>query len=168
MSRTLLTGGDDGSRGQTTQDFAIGISLFLLTSLFVFVFVPGLFTTYEADVSPGSQQQADRIAASMIENYSLEDRNNWLDSNFADVVGYTGSPAGVGQFQERYGTEDFRLINVTLRRADGDSISSVDGAGTQYDGQNAATITRLVVVPSINQCSPGGAEQVCRLIVRIW
>jgi hypothetical protein len=165
-------GRDDGRRGQTTQDFAIGISLFLLTALFVFVFVPTIFTPFDPGVAPGSQQQADRIAATMVDEYSIEDRRNWLDGSFASVVGYASAPSGpsnTDDLRQRYGTEDFRLINVTLRHANGTGIPTVQGAGTGYDGQQAASVSRLVVVPSIPECSPGGAPgTVCRLTVRVW
>jgi hypothetical protein len=170
MAGTPRVGGRD-DRGQTTQDFAIGISLFLLTALFVFVFVPTIFTPFDPGVAPGSQQQADRIAATMVDEYSIEDRGNWLNSSFETVVGY-GSGAGpfdASDLQQRYGTEDFRLINVTLRHANGTAISTVEGAGTGYDGQQAASVSRLVVVPSIEECSPGGSPgMVCKLTVRVW
>jgi hypothetical protein len=165
-------GRDDGRRGQTTQDFAIGISLFLLTALFVFVFVPTIFTPFDPGVAPGSQQQADRIAATMVDEYSIEDRRNWLDDTFSgEIVGVGGSDPSftVDTLRERYGTEGFRLINVTLRHANGTGIPTVQGAGTGYDGQQAASVSRLVVVPSIPECSPGGAPgTVCRLTVRVW
>ncbi|WP_276258682.1 DUF7287 family protein [Haloglomus litoreum] len=52
---------DGRSRGQTTLDFAVGISLFLLTMAFVVSFVPGILGPFES----GPQEEtvvADRIA----------------------------------------------------------------------------------------------------------
>lgn len=158
----------DRPRGQTTQDFAIGISLFLLTAIFVFVFLPTIFTPFDSGAAAGTQQQADRIAATIVDEYSMENRQNWLNASFSgDVVGSPG--ASVDDLRQRYGTEDFRFINVTLQRIDGSTIPGVQGGGTGYDGQQAGTVTRVVVVPDVEECSPGGADgRVCRLVVRVW
>jgi hypothetical protein len=51
-------------RGQTTLDFAIGISVFLITAMFVFAFVPGVLQPF----TQGAQEEtvvADRVASQL-------------------------------------------------------------------------------------------------------
>lgn len=53
------------SRGQTTLDFAIGVSVFLLAVAFVFSFVPGMvqpFTNSGQEEMVASNRMADRLA----------------------------------------------------------------------------------------------------------
>lgn len=54
-----------GHRGQTTLDFAVGMSLFLLTVIFVFSFVPGMLGPFQS----GPQEAtvvADRVASQLV------------------------------------------------------------------------------------------------------
>jgi hypothetical protein len=68
-----------GDRGQTTLDFAVGVSVFLLTAIFVLTFVPGMLEPFEE----GTQEEisaADRIATELVEGtLASPDRPNLLD-----------------------------------------------------------------------------------------
>lgn len=48
------------ARGQTTIDFGIGVSLFLMTIVFIFLFIPSMFTPFVSDQS--ATITADRTA----------------------------------------------------------------------------------------------------------
>ncbi|RNJ25746.1 DUF7287 family protein [Halosegnis longus] len=52
-------------RGQTNIDFAIGMSLFLVTVSFVFLFVPTVFSPFE--VAQGQPLVADRAATRLVD-----------------------------------------------------------------------------------------------------
>ncbi|MFC7234481.1 DUF7287 family protein [Halosegnis marinus] len=53
------------ARGQTTLDFAVGVSVFLLTVGFVFLFVPSVFAPFE--VVQGTPVTADRAATHLVD-----------------------------------------------------------------------------------------------------
>jgi hypothetical protein len=53
-------------RGQTTLDFALGVSVFLLTAIFVLTFVPGMLEPFEESTQE-ELAAADRIATQLVE-----------------------------------------------------------------------------------------------------
>jgi hypothetical protein len=58
--RTARATASDAARGQTTIDFAVGATLFLLTMAFVFTFVPVMFQPFAT--SQSDPLVADRVA----------------------------------------------------------------------------------------------------------
>jgi hypothetical protein len=57
------------SRGQTTLDFAIGISIFLAVLLFIFLFLPGIlspFTESAQEETIASNRVADKLTSGML------------------------------------------------------------------------------------------------------
>lgn len=55
-----------GERGQTTLDFAVGVSIFLAVLLFIFLFIPGIlspFTASAQDETVISNRVADQLAS---------------------------------------------------------------------------------------------------------
>ncbi|PSQ10682.1 hypothetical protein BRC93_08575 [Halobacteriales archaeon QS_5_70_15] len=66
-------------RGQTTLDFALGVSVFLLTAIFVLTFVPGMLEPFEESTQE-ELSAADRIATDLIEEtLASPDRPHLLD-----------------------------------------------------------------------------------------
>jgi len=58
-----------GGRGQTTLDFAIGVSVFVVVMVFVFAFVPGIlvpFTDAEEDHTVSVGRYADTLAGDLL------------------------------------------------------------------------------------------------------
>jgi hypothetical protein len=183
-------------RAQTVQDFAVGVSVFLLAVAFVFAFVPSLFTPFSPSVDPGADQQATRVAAAMVDDLSQPDRPNWLRLSAVDAE-FTKSQSDL---QNDYDLPRVSQINVTLMpmnqtkaQADGPVLE----AGRPYSGQPAASTVRVVVVaaggtspspPRVTRCNPrydgypsgdgdpGDGDDVndyergeaCRLVIRIW
>ncbi|WP_255191886.1 DUF7287 family protein [Natronobeatus ordinarius] len=163
-------------RGQTTQDFAVGIGLFLLAIAFVFTYVPTLITPFSTPVGGAETAQADRIAATIVDDLSV-------DTDGANELNLTA-------FDERYESEEDRIENLGLRStttADGDPIAidrvnvtiyslneSTGGndlpvtAGDDYDeGQATSSASRIVTIDPAEgddyECNPA-----CRLSVRVW
>lgn len=66
-------------RGQTVLDFAVGVSVFLLTAIFVLTFVPGMLEPFEESTQE-EISAADRIATELVEEtLASPDRPNLLD-----------------------------------------------------------------------------------------
>nr|WP_162413217.1 hypothetical protein [Haloarcula salina] len=67
--RSKRRGDERATRGQTTLDFAIGISVFLAVLIFIFLFVPGLlspFTEGAQEETVVSNRVADGLTKSML------------------------------------------------------------------------------------------------------
>jgi hypothetical protein len=106
-------------RGQTNLDFAVGVSVFLLTAIFVLTFVPGMLEPFEE----GTQEEissADRIATQLVEEtlaspdrpYLLdrectviffESREDGFDPEGDDAENVDGD----GTFSEPFGTDTY-------------------------------------------------------------
>ncbi|USZ70725.1 DUF7287 family protein [Natronosalvus halobius] len=144
------------TRGQTTQDFAVGIGVFLLAVAFVFSFVPSLITPFSASTAPESAQ-ADRIAGEIITKYSSGEANELDLAALQDA-----DPDGLAEMGLRdTGSVRIDRINVTVVNA---TREPQFGVGNEYRGQSAGSATRIVTVsdPS-HDCDPA-----CRLVVRVW
>ncbi len=64
-------------RGQTTLDFAVGMSVFLLTTVVVVAFVPGMLEPFQT----GPQQStvvADRVATQLVEETLVRDGQHYV------------------------------------------------------------------------------------------
>lgn len=114
-------------RGQTTLDFAIGISIFLAVLLFILLFLPGIlspFTESAQAETVSSNRVADQLTqgtlASPSEPYVLnefctaeffEPDGDDADSNVPDRCNY---PAG--EVEEQVGVAESRQqVNITIR-----------------------------------------------------
>ncbi|MDS0282975.1 DUF7287 family protein [Haloarcula onubensis] len=173
-----------GERGQTTQDFAIGTSVMLVTIVGVFFFLQtGGLAVYEGTAPGVKQPQADRIATYLVENYTSEEGRNILrydepddsgiDDRLADdeASGDTELSAlmrnaGVDVSSDRRTNP---IVNVsivdgpTLR--DGRRAAATDGDALhwgEYRQGDAATSTRVVQLDGYD------CESVCWLVVRVW
>lgn len=108
-------------RGQTTLDFATGISIFLLSLAFVLVFVPGMlqpFTGGTQDDTPASNRVADDLSQRLLgdagEPYALDrecTRAFFNDSVSSDQCEFDNSLS----LEQRVGVVDHAHVNVTLR-----------------------------------------------------
>lgn len=55
------------NNGQISLDYLIGVTIFLLTFIFVFAFIPGMFSPFHSN-SDEITMAADRVAAVLVEN----------------------------------------------------------------------------------------------------
>jgi len=148
----------DTDRGQTAQDFAVGIGLFLLAVAFVFIFVPQIVEPYEAGIGSSEHSQADRAATMIVHNVSEEGSPGVLDP--AATASYL-STDDVEVLRERTGLPFTARINVTVRNVETGTMQWSDGA-VYREGRAAATATRIVRTTD-DTCEPA-----CRLDVRGW
>lgn len=145
------SGTDD--RAQTTQDYAVGIGLFLLAVVFVVTFLPSVLAPYDVVDDAERTNQAERIAIELIETTSTDDGRLTLDSAELDeMLDTLDDPTTVGLAAHR-------SVNVTLETLDGED--TVTSGGSDYTGAAAGSWTRIVMTDEA--CSDG-----CRLIVVVW
>jgi hypothetical protein len=144
-----------GGRAQTTQDYAVGIGVFLLTVAFVFAYVPTALGTTDAGAGSNAAV-ADRLATDLVANLSVEGYPTRLDDSAVSTFFAAG---GMGTLRSDYDLADTTAANVTLGYANGTAVTGRDvHAGTRYSEQQAATVSRLVVVDEVRY----------RLVVRVW
>lgn len=142
-------------RGQTTLDFALGISIFLAVILFVFTFVPGLLDPFalndeEETVLVG--QVADRLSQDTLgdpaEPYVLDRHctvaffNNSTDA--PDRCRY-----GDGVLHDRLNIPETKEVNVTIERNSTVGSTSADILCWNESTQKLA---------SADNCSPNGSD----------
>lgn len=175
-----------GVRGQTTQDFAIGTSVMLITIIGVFFFLQtGGLAVYEGTAPGVRQPQADRISSYLVENYSTEAGRNVLryggpdgiDEQLWDDEGTAQGPldglinnAGVDVSTDRRTdpTINVSIVNgSTLRtgqRTAAENSSDVPLHWGEYRRADPATSTRVIQLAGDDyDCDP-----VCWLVVRVW
>ncbi|WP_246987837.1 DUF7287 family protein [Halorientalis marina] len=174
-------------RGQTTQDYILGVSIMLATVLFVFGFLPGVFESYESSVDGIDQEQAERASEYIVAEYSVPGKQNILRNETGGSSDdlYSNLSTDFERFRQRAGlntqTErqakpnvNVAVVNASEFTLEGDSDIRepvyFEGRGfyefgDDYDNQSAATRTRVVTFsedPS-SECSPA-----CYLVVRVW
>lgn len=115
-------------RGQTTLDFATGVSIFLLTVLFVFSFVPGTLQPFTQN-SQAEMAGSDRVADLVVKDVLAEPGKPYvLDGNCTAKLMNDEPGPGCGfdgsKLSARLDLSDNQYINITVR---GDP----DGNGTE-------------------------------------
>jgi hypothetical protein len=157
-------------RAQTQQDFAVGISVFLLAVLFVFAYLPSTLASTDAEIEQQSYV-ADRLSASMLANVTAEDGANRLNgTRTTDFFAGHGDTAAI---RANYSLPSAANANVTLETLDGiscgidgDEVTCPPGGGTAvraaagdpYAQRGGATTTRIVGLDGDRY----------RLVVRVW
>ncbi|MEF8818121.1 MAG: hypothetical protein V5A31_01990 [Haloferacaceae archaeon] len=158
-------------RGQTQQDFAVGISVFLLAVFFVFAFVPTTIAPTDANTESESYV-ADRVGSSVVENVTTPAEAGRLDVDAAETFFSThGSGAAV---RANYSVAETTAVNVTLETLSGVTVAvdanatppaagpGVGGtlarAGDHYPGGVGVSATRVVRLD----------DRRYRLVVRVW
>ena len=145
-------------RGQTAQDFAVGISIFLLAIAFVFVFAPSLLTPYESTVGGDTIAKADRAAATIIHDASVDGGVNELDGG--SLEWYMEQNTSV--LQSSLALHSVDRINVTVQHVNGTVWQQ---SGQRFgEAQPRASASRIVTVEGGEfNCDPA-----CRVVVRVW
>ncbi|WP_265111290.1 DUF7287 family protein [Halosolutus halophilus] len=156
-------------RGQTTQDFAVGIGVFLLAVAFIFTYVPSLVTPYDSSVGGAETAQANRIADRIVENTTDSSTPNELNGSLYQER-FADDPENlIAELGLRANDDDdvFDRVNITIESLGDDSVDDADWSGGHvYDDQTAASSARIVTIDDDDgsiDCDPG-----CRLVVRVW
>ena len=159
-----------GERGQTTQDFAVGIGVFILAVAFVFSFLPSILTPFDSTVTGGQTAQADRVADRVVYNLSTEtgpenELNGSAYEAFVDDSDGLAERLGLREDETRYDRIDVRLEPLNESESLGEKWAVGDG----YDNQSAASSARIVTFEegSFNDAEPE-CDPACRLVVRMW
>jgi hypothetical protein len=187
MTERDLTGLRGGDRGQTTQDFAVGISVFLLTVTFTFAFVPSTVTPFGSPVTDAIPAKSDRVASTVVDTYAVEDGSRTLD--FDELTDPSASPTSMSNaigsadvsdtvsgdnLRDMFGLRDTAQVNITIEKRSGDIVkaeydSSSAGKEAMVGGddypqnQAAASTTRVIRLEGVDGCKTG-----CLLVVRVW
>lgn len=139
----------DGARGQTLPDFAVGIAVFLLTLVFVSVFVPQLILPFEDQEQP---VVAERIASDLGDDLLTERQS---PSELNESATRTFFDRSEDEALEQFGVDSWYSLNVTLRDApsrDSDSeILCEDTDDGWWIGQCDSDSERFAVGESVPQ-----------------
>jgi len=151
----------DNSRGQTTLDFAIGISIFLAVVLFIFVFIPGIlspFTASAQDKTVSADRVADRLSKGMLASPA---EPHVLDEYCTkEFFKNEGSNTGCGfsneqPVEQQVGVSgSFQNVNVTIRGNVSSATSDNDILCWDTDGDD----TGLVEKPNCDYPATGGND----------
>ncbi|AEM57598.1 hypothetical protein Hhis01_00169 [Haloarcula hispanica] len=109
-------------RGQTTLDFAIGMSLFLSVLIFIFLFIPGLLSPFSAGVQEETVT-TDRVADGLTMGMLGSPQQPYVLDEHCTREFFAGNapPSGCGyesggSAEERVGLDPAREnVNVTIR-----------------------------------------------------
>lgn len=144
------SGGRAGTlRGQTTLDFAVGMSIFLLTLAFVFTFVPGMLAPFD-DTTQAETVAANRVADNLTTGTLGDPDAPYVLDRQCVVEFFNTSTADCnfdgGTTAERVGVVDWQPVNVTV---------SGNGTGSEsvvlcWDRGSGEFIER-----SDSDCTPG-------------
>lgn len=135
----------DGTRGQTTLDFVVGIGVFLLVMGFAAGFVPEMYASFDDDPQRGlvADRTADRLVASLVTDDETPSVVN--ETCASAFLRQHGSACGVDTadpLHEQVGIGPRYRLNVSLQRDtgsdpgletlchDGSGVASCSGGGT--------------------------------------
>lgn len=162
-----------GDRGQTTLDFAVGMSTFLVAVAFVMAFVPGMLQPFVG----GAQEEtvaADRTASDLSGGLLVDtDDPHLLNATCTEAFFDRSSPGGCG-FDGEWGDGDTNYLNdavgirppaalnVTVRNESG--VVRIDGTLLRAGQSVPRRHTGVVVAQRIVRVEGDTA----RLYVRVW
>lgn len=167
-------------RGQTLQDYVIGVVIVLLATFFVIAYLPNVFASYESPTDGVRSDQADRVAESVIANYSVEGQSHVLKYNGSDGINQTlSTESGMRTLREHASVNtstnrrsppsiQVAFVNSSTLSTQNKLIPAVHNGetlsyGDTYRGQPAARTIRVVTMDNKTVCEPN-----CWLITRVW
>ncbi|WP_136687014.1 DUF7287 family protein [Halorhabdus amylolytica] len=148
--------GDD--RGQTLQDFVLGISIFIVGFFIVLSMFPGLLGPFQSGLSSDKQANAERISATIVSNLSEPAQPNHLNTTATKNL-FALSASDV---RTRFNLSRPTQVNVTLEALNGSA--QLEHVGDVVTRNQTATSIRIVHV----NVTSGDCDPACRLVVRTW
>jgi len=145
------------TRGQTLQDFALGIGIFIVAFIFVLLLFPDLLTPFQSDASGSERAQAKQVSSELLSNYTTGGGQNLSVRAISPIFGPGVNDASL---RDRFGLDVTANVNITIRTLDGEQ--TVFATENKPINREFATSTRLVTLPD-SRCDPA-----CRLVVRVW
>jgi len=144
------------TRGQTLQDFAVGIGIFLIAFVFVLSLFPGLLTPFQSSTSGVERAQAEQVTTQMLNTLSEGSQTNHLNASaLSDRLDDTE-----GDLLDRYGLPITANINITVETLNG--TKNIYSTDNNVRDREVATSARIVTLDDA-RCKPA-----CRLVVRVW
>lgn len=159
------------NRGQTTQDFVMGIGVFLITLTFVFGFFPQLMSPYDAGAGAEEASLASRSASTVLSEIETVGAKN--DVNSTKAAEYFDHNLSEQFVHANLTLPDAVSVNVTIRTLDRSRILEVEDAsgtivplagGDDYDNQSAVALTRVITMEN----DSGACKPACRIVVLVW
>jgi len=145
-------------RGQTANDYLIGIIIVLVTLVTVFGYFPSIFDPFEDPVSSDDRAMADNLADELIANNTMSGTQQTLNRTaFEDDLSDSAT------LKQRAGIKEWRQINVTIEKVESVIIRGDDDDNFAQATVPAATTVRFVRLAGHADCNDG-----CYLIVRVW
>jgi hypothetical protein len=156
----------DGSpdRGQTTQDFALGIGVFLVTVAFVLAFVPTVLVPFQAGPSEADASNAQLLATDLSENLSRSGYATRLNESRTDrffAVHDDGETISAN-----YSLSVRTNANVTLENLDGTPIDPSANPDFSYHPRTGDGLTTVPTASASRVVVYEGDSY--RLLVRVW
>lgn len=145
-------------RGQTAQDFLIGVSVLLLTLFGVFGMIPHLYEPFADPVDAEEETMADSLADQLVSEHRVNGASNTLD--YAALEATVTTPSALRTQATAAGVLDRKVVNVTLLNG---SQRKWSGGNVYYANTSIGATAVRVVRFEADECSP-----VCRLVVRVW
>ncbi|AHF99049.1 hypothetical protein HALLA_09360 [Halostagnicola larsenii XH-48] len=152
---------DRRQRGQTTQDFAIGVGVFLIAVAFAFTAVPAITGTDAGPNERIADARTDQIATAIVGDLATDESPTELDGDrlrneYAD-----------DEIQKRFGlrTADgvaLESVRITLETIDRETELLTRGEDSA-SGRPTDSVERLVSVGDTEDC-----QVACRLVVEVW
>jgi uncharacterized protein (UPF0333 family) len=156
-TRSTLSGDD---RGQTLQDYALGIGIFILSVAIVLSFIPSILAPFNAPIGDSVTARADRSSDRL--TYSLSEAEQLNVLNVTETENFFANQSSSTEVREYLGLSKTTNVNVTIHDPSTDNVATVNSvqlaAGEPYGDTPIAASSRIVLVEG----------QPYRLTVRLW
>jgi hypothetical protein len=156
-------------RGQTPNDYLLGIVILLLSIILVFGYFPSIFQPFEQQVGNEEQAMANNLAAEIVENSTVGGNEQTVDfvllNQTVDSYFNNSEQAGIPRWLNWNVTvidNDGNRVNLTLPSGPNKRIQN----GTTWRGERAESTIRFVAPQDSSQVS--GCTNGCRIVVRVW
>jgi len=152
-------------RGQTLQDYLLGIVLVLLTIIGVFTFFPDVFVPFDEPVESEDREMATELADELVEANRTQRGTQTvnvtaLEQSIQDPI--------LGRLVTQSGIPDWKQLNVTIKESDQViEVGAANGTGSVFRQDSSdppATVIRTVQA----QNRTHACAQSCQLVVRVW
>jgi hypothetical protein len=153
-------------RGQTLQDYVVGISVFIVVVFLALAFFPQLLSGFQTTDIADSEAQADRVARQIVTNNTVPGTTNELNATKMDVL----MNQTEDELRQRFRLNSTVNLNMSIVSLDGRQfVLNATGdpltSRPRYFGNDAGSAARIVTLSndSFSNCDPA-----CRLEVRAW
>lgn len=150
-------------RGQTINDYLLGMILLLLSIALVFGYFPGIFQPFETEVSNEEEAMATNLAAELVDNSTVGESQQTVNLTVLDQT-----MADFDEDSEPAGIPEWLQWNATVLDSEGEVIEHEHNNekiqnGSVWRDDLAGSTVRFVSAVDNDDCGEG-----CRILVRVW